>query len=515
VPIDADTPESDGWYLRLLLEQLHNRRVGRRGKQTWTRDRVASSRLRPGLELLAAYRRGDPPLRDDVHSGWAAPFRRYVRMGRLNFAGKLVSPTASRMGLRGFMTAAAADELGDEAARQIMRRNKLKTVASDVHDDMLSFGDGYALVTPPDDPEVPNARDWSLITAESPLLCITGNDPATGQTRAGLKVYRDEMDEYDWAYMVLPGGQLRVARKPGTSSVSAAGTFRFGSTWEWVEDKFDEIPGGRNPFVRFRNRRGVGEFEEHLDQLDRINDKIFNEWWIEKIQAFRQRALERDADASDDDDYDDREGQDAEEALAAKVTPAMSPEEIADMFVSAPDALWDLPPGTKLWESGTVDVNPMLNSIQKELQWLAAAADKPLASLNPDAANQSAAGSTNQKEEHLYQVLDRRDRAEAGWVEVMSHAFYFEGDEERADVTQLEALWGPLELYGLEEKAQAASQSVAALPREAIWRDIYQYDPAAIKELRQMDGRQMLLLARQQQQSQQGQPAASEPSANG
>src|SRR5690348_15519089 len=106
------------------MEQLHNRRTGRDGTRRWRRDQVASARMRPPLGLLDLSRRGDPPLRDDIHSGWAAPFRQYVRMGRLNFARKVVSPTANRMGLRGFRTAAADDELGDVQARDLMRRNK-------------------------------------------------------------------------------------------------------------------------------------------------------------------------------------------------------------------------------------------------------------------------------------------------------------------------------------------------------------------------------------------------------
>jgi hypothetical protein len=181
--IDTDVPRSPGWWLKTLATQLHNRRVGRNGTRVWTRDQVDSSRVRPGLDLLDAYRRGDPPLREDIHTGWAAPFRQYVRMGRLNFAGKLVSPTANRMGLRGFRTAAADDELGDASAHEIMRRNALKLVARDVHDNMLSLRNGYTMVTPPG-----AGRPYSLITSESPKQCITAHDAATGDTLAGLKV---------------------------------------------------------------------------------------------------------------------------------------------------------------------------------------------------------------------------------------------------------------------------------------------------------------------------------------
>jgi hypothetical protein len=44
------------------------------------------------------------------------------------------------------------------------------------------------------------------------------------------------------------------------------------------------------PVVRFKNRRGVGEYEPHLDLLDRIDNEVFRRIGISAYQAFRQRA---------------------------------------------------------------------------------------------------------------------------------------------------------------------------------------------------------------------------------
>lgn len=488
---DTDQPYSEGWWLKTLLNELHDRRVGRIGNRMWTRDQVASSEARPPLWLLQEYLHGDPPLREDIHTGWAAPFRQYVRMGRLHVARLLVSATANRMGIRGFRTAAVADELGDQLARDIMRRNKLKLVARDVHNHMLGLGDGYTMVTPPD-PKGP--RKTSLITAESPLQCITAEDPATGETVAGLKAFRDHRAGIDWAYLFVKDQGLFVAGREGATLLShKRGGFRFAQSWEWEPDKFDDVPGGRVPIVRFRNFDGIGEFEEHLDTLDRINDKLFNEWWIGKIQAFRQRAIQRKGDDDDDLDYD--------EATDTIVDPS-DPERqrrisVSQLYVSSPDALWDLPIGATMWESTPVDVNPLVNSIQKELQWLAVASSKPIATLNPDSANQTAEGSSNQKEEHLYVVEDRRDRADGSWAETMSLAFEFDGDDTRSDVTQIETIWGPIERYSLAQKADAAQKAnpKVPLPSEAVQRDIWQYDPAEIPGLRQMAGRDLIFQA--------------------
>lgn len=496
MPIDTSVDHSPGWWLKVLSTELHNRRTGRGpGGRTWHRDQVASSNIRPGLDLLEQYRRGNPPLRDDIHSGWAAPYRQFVRMGRLNFGKKLVRPTTNRMGLRGFRTAADADELGDAVAHEILLANRLKLVARDVHNDMVGLADGYALVTPPgQDPD----DTIALITAESPLQCITAQDPATGRTLAGLKVFRDELAGEDLAYLYLAATEVRTedgseaeaaqlwrAVKPGASTVGGLGHFRWARTWEWRDAEPVPIPGKRCPLVRFQNEDGVGEIEQHLDHLDRINDKIFNEWWISKIQAFRQRAIERNLKEGEDEDPD-RDDQDPD-----SLTPEMSPEQVADLFVSAPDALWDLPPGAKMWESESVDVRPLIESITTELKWLALAADLSLSAFTSDSVNQSADGSNNQKEEHLFKVEDRRDRAEGSWAEVLSLAFEYQGDTTRSKVTDIRVIWGPSERYSLEQKARAGSQA-GNLPRKAQLRDIWQYDPADIPELMQMYGTDLL-----------------------
>lgn len=485
--VDTDTPYSPGWYLRVLMERLHNRRVGREGRRRWSRTSLTSSRLRPPLMLLDDYWRGDPPLQEDIHRGWGDPFRQYYRMGRLHVADLLVSATSNRMGIRDFRTAAAADELGDVAARDLMRANRLKLVARDVHDTMLALGDGYTMLTPPD-----TGREFTLITAESPLHTITAHDAATGRTLAGLKMFRDEWDTADMAYLFLPG-ELWVARMVGRTQLGSNRPFSFSTKWEWVPDLFDDVPAGQVPIVRFRNRRGVGEFESHLDTLDRINDKLFNEWWISKLQAFRQRAI-----MLADEDLDDDFQVDADETIPpASITPEeaqglvekadqlfdrVARGELDGVFTSSPDALWQLPAGAKLWESTPADTRALMESVKRELVHLAAVASNPLHTMAPDAAGGSAEGASLLREEHVYKVEDRRDRADGAWAETIAMAFLFQGDSERADVRQIQTIYGPVERYSITERASAASSLKGTLPWEAIMTDILQYEPADVTE---------------------------------
>jgi hypothetical protein len=458
VAIDVDTPE--GLWFERLAQALHERRTGRMGGRRWTRSTISTARLRPPLTVLDDYRQGDPPLRPDIHSGWKPYVRQFVRMGRLNIADLAVTATANRMQLRDFRTASAGDEMGDSKARDIMRANGASIVFRDVVETCLGLGDSYTIVTPPG-----GGRTHSLITAEDPRQVITAQDPATGEYIAGLKMFRSEWDDEDIAYLYLPGLVRRATRKGSSGIID--GPFRFDpKSWTWSDDGVD-VPGGKMPVTRFRNRDGVGEFERHLDTLDRINDKIFDEWWIAKIQAFRQRAVKNLPDTDED----------GEEA------------DYTDMFTASPDEMWQVPGDVEFWESNPVDLTPVTGAIQKDLERLSSTLSIPLHIITPDAANGSAEGASLMREEHVYKVENRIDHVNPSFARTMSLAFLFENEPARADITKIEPVWGPVERYSLQQKADAATKAMGTLPVETIQRDIWQYAPAEIPELRKQRGR--------------------------
>lgn len=458
---------SPDWWFRILATRLVDRRIGRSGGRKWNRTSTTPNRMRPGLDLLDDYRRGEPPL-NTLAAEWQPHVREFMRNGRLHIADLLTSSTANRMQLRDFRTAAAADEVGDTVARNIMRLNGMKVKAREIHTDMLSLGDAYTIVTPPSGEE-----KFPLITAESPLQVITAHDSATGRIVAGLKLFRDDWDSEDIGYLYLPG-VIRRAAKKGSTSVTAGG-FRFAKTWTWDAEYGASgeqvVPDGKIPMARFRNRDGVGEYEQHIGTLDRINEKIANEWWLGKVQAHRQGAIkglpDKDEDTGKDIDYE-------------------------GVFVRDPAALWRVPSDVDFWESEPADMGPLITSITKDLERLAAATSTPLHTITPDAANGSAEGASLMREEHVFKVEDRCDRADSGWAETMSLAFLFMDDRARADVSQIEPLWGPLERFSLDQKASAASQLAGILPTEAIYTDVLQYPPAEVPNLRVMRGRDRL-----------------------
>lgn len=469
--IDPDSP--DGRVFAGLLSSLHDRRYGRDGARRWNRSTIKPSRIRPPLQVLEDYRAGDPPLRGDIHTSWAPHIRQFVRMGRLNMADLIVSASANRMRLRDFRTAAADDELGDEKARAILAANDGPVLSADVHEKLLALGDAYVHVGDLVD-------GWPLITAESPFETITLEDPATRLTTAALKVFRDEWDSADIAYFYRGTRGTRLIRT-GPSGLGRDVPFRFDPKSWSVDPAVETFSTPGVPIVRFRNRDGVGEFERHLDSLDRINDKIFDEWWIAKIQAFRQRAVKNLPDTRTE--YDENGN------------PAIIPvaeDEYDGMFTAAPDEMWQVPGDVEFWESSPVDMTPITTAIEKDIKRLAATVTVPLPALSPDAVGGSAEGAGLMREEHVFKVEDRIARASSAWTKVMSLAFKWMGDTGRADRSQLEAIFAPVERHSLQQRASAASLAKDSLPTEAIQRDIWQYPPSEIPQLRIMAGRDFL-----------------------
>lgn len=459
----VETPQSPAWWLRVLATQLSDRRAGREGNKRWRAGSLKPREVRPGFDLLDQHLRGDPPLPEGSEA-WREAFRAVARMGRLNFAELVVEAKANRMELRDFRTAAQGDDLGDKVARALMTFNNLKVRAHEINTNALTFGRAYGMCIP----IAPNEK-YPRITEEDPREVITAHDPVTGQSIAALKLFRDDWDDADHAYLYIRNDEGGVdkyqARKPGRSSLGV-GRFILSSKWEWVGDGPDPVPAGRMPIVRFRNRRDRGEFEDHLDTLDRINDQILNRLVISKTQAFRQMGL---IGLPDTEEVTDENGDVVEEEV-----------DYTGAFEMAPGSLWQLPEGVEVWESKVTDFASIRLSIKDDAEYLAAVTSTPLHIITPDAAAGSAEGASLLREEHVAAVGKCRDYMESGWVELIATAFAFMEDETRADVTQLQGIWGPIERYGLQEKATAASAAKGTLPLEQILTDIWQYPPAEV-----------------------------------
>jgi hypothetical protein len=440
--IDVTTPGSPGWWLDRLGRKLADRQ--------------------PRLDRLHRYYAGDCDLPEGAE-GCREAYRAFQAKSRSNFSELIVDAPRERMVITGFRTGAEDDENGDKAARDIFAANGLRVGSADLHSWMLSLGDAYTIVGPP----TPETSGLPLITVEDPRSMVTDHDPRSPRTvRAALKMYTDDVSGRHVAYVYLPG-TVHVAYRDAESASSMIQTDFAGGGWKWDESRGGES-GARLPFddfmpvTRFQNKRGVAEFEPHLDIIDRINHNVLQRMVTVAIQAYKQRAItgnlpETYADGTEVD--------------------------YAGIFRPGPGALWRLPEGAEIWESSQADITGVLAASKDDVQTLAAVSRTPLHYITPDAANGSAEGASLMREGLVFKTEDRIERAKEGWAATMSKAFRLGGDETRAQLLQLEPLFAPVERYSLSERADAASKATD-LSQRTRNTEIWQFPPELVERER-------------------------------
>jgi len=442
VAIDVETAGSPGWWLRRLFWMLGNTKRQQR------------------LARLRSYRLGDPPAPSGAEAAREA-YEAFVKKARLNLAELVNSALGDRIQPVGFQTGQDDDETGDETAGAMWRRAGMDLVSADVHDMVFTYGEAYAIVGPES-----ALTGAPIVTAEDPRFIVGDPDPAEpGFLRAALKIVYDDTTEEDRAYLYLPG-QILVARNTKTQKAASsiqAGTARAPvlnldpNTWEWDAQRSGVVQHGRMPVVRFANKDGMGEFEAHIDTLDRINHQILQCMVIGTMQAFRVRAIKN----------------------LPKVDPDTQKEiDYSDLLSLDPGSVWQLPAEVDLWESETTDLRPLLEAIKDDLERLASATKTPMHMLAAGGVNQSAEGAQLQREGLVFKAEDRIMRLRPSWNQVASLMLLVTGDTARADLAKLWTIFSPPERLSLSERADAASKAAADLSLKTRLIKIWQLNPA-------------------------------------
>lgn len=442
MPIDTTVSESPGWWLRRLATKLLDPRRQQR------------------LEYLNSWYTGDPPLPMGAENAREA-YRAFQRLARSNFAELVVEAARERMRPIGIRTSLDGDETGDQEAWRIWQRAGLDVESAEVHRTALSLGDGYVIVG-----DIDQETQVPAITAEDPRQVVTEHDPVhQRRILSALKMFEDPTTRQTMAYLYLPGRVHVASTNRPPPQMDQPGVVRLtpqfnSGDYDWDADRGGEdgqaIPNGLMPVVRFRNARGVGEFEPHIDLLGRINHMVLQRMMIATLQAFRQRAVK---------------GLPLRDENGVLI-------DYSGVFSADPGALWQLPEGAEMWESGQVDLRGILDSVRSDVQYLAAVTRTPLHMLDPGAENQSAEGAALAKEGLVFKTEDRIARMSEGWSQVMAAAFRWMGDDQRADLNKLQIMWASPQRYSLAERYSAAAQAKAAgVPTETIWTDVIGMNP--------------------------------------
>lgn len=442
--IDVTTPDSPGWWLKRCSTKLEQRR----------------RRIDP---LFARYE-GNAPMPASMR-GAPEPAQRFYRTSRTNFEEMIVRAVRYRLRVTGVLTDATADDIGDTAAFERWRKSGAHTEQHDVHRNMLVAGDGFMLCA--------EYEGEAAATSEDPRQVVTIHDPVRQSIiRAGAKFFHDDDLDVDLAYLYRPegdSGRRWVARRSRKTTSKATPRFS-GSGWEWDEDRGgadgETVPVAM-PLVRYRNEEGVGEFERHLDILDRIDHLILQGMVVATLQAFKQRAIK--VPAKDMPDVDEETGEDID---------------YNDVFVADPGALWKLPETAEMWESGAVDLTPITSMATKEIERLSAVTFTPMSMFTPEAANQSAAGASLVKEGLTTKVEDKQARAGESHAQTVALLGQIAGEAAFSDPWAVRVRWAPAERYSLSEKADAGPKaSASGVPWRTRMRVVWQMEPEDIARM--------------------------------
>lgn len=398
------------------------------------------------FNMLERYYDGDAPLPEGAE-GQSRAYRKFQKKARLNLAQLSVAAVRERMRIGGFRTGAADDENGDDEARRLWKANNLDVYSADLHTNFLKFGQAYAIVG------MPQGREYPLVTVEDPrqVYCdVSPEDPSN--VMAAVKVWSEYGQHHAYFYY---SDEILVFRKPGDTSPYDI------DNWMFDEEASAPNPLGEVPVVKFTNSDERGEYEPYLDIIDRINHMILQRLIIATTQAFKQKYVKGDFPTHDPDGNEiDYNG----------------------LFQGAPGSMWILPPDAELGELDQSGIQDIINAVRADIQDFAAVTRTPMHYLSPEGANQSAEGASLAREGLVFKTEDRIARATVGWSKVMSLMFKWMGDDERANLLDLEPLWKPAERYSLSERADANTK-FQDLPFRSRMTLIGQFSPAEVAEM--------------------------------
>lgn len=457
---DSDRPYTPGWYFRQLFNELSDRN------------------RRERLEMLNNYMTGNAPLPRGAERAREA-YEAFCRMARANYPHLIVTALAERLQITGFRSARENDETGDPDLGSLWERAGMEVVSADVTKAMLGLSEAYVIVGNVDDD-----TDAAVVTYEDPRWIVGMPDPDNGRRLiAALKIKYDAAANVDRIYLYLAGkvfapganAQIWVAERAGYGRMGPVLGFD-DRDWAWSPARSGALTHDRCPVVRFENADGLGEFEAHLDVIDRISHQILQRMTIAVMQAFRQRAVR---------------------GLPSTYPKGHAQEgkaiDYGDVFVSDPAAVWHLPPGAEMWESSSIDLQPLLNAVKEDVTELAACTKTPLYYLQAAGENQSAEGAVAQRENLVFKAKDRIRRLKPKWVDVVALMLLQAGATDRQALARLGTIWAAPEMLSLSERADAAAKAAQDIPRRSRLQLIWQFDPSTVDRLMTEWADEMLL----------------------
>jgi hypothetical protein len=401
-------------------------------------------------------------------------------MSRLNFAEQLVNSVTNRKKPIGFRTAAPGDQTGDPLAWETWIANHMQVQIRDLFDDEGTYGSAFLTVTGQQLTQLGGDHSMPLMVRSNGWNTAVERNPIRPWVLdAVVTVGHSDVYGVDTLTLLRPGYFRQAFRRAAVSTIPSDGSVWYpGTDWTWVDGPqalgyTDEVP-----CVEFSSPGGIGEFELHIDTLDRINHTILQQLIITAMQAFRQRGIMPGK----------TDGENGEPEAFPEFYPAEHPNageriDYDKIYEAGPAALWFLPKDSKVWESSVTDIRPIIEAVSAHLKHLAGASSTPLYVLSPEAANGSAEGAALARETNLFKVGDRIERDTSSLARAQYFAFLARRDMLRADAATIETIWSPVEFADIGKRAAAARDAKqGGLSQSMINEKFFQLTPAELAQ---------------------------------
>lgn len=447
--LEPSTPEE---WLKVLCRRMDHRRIT--------------------VLLTKSYSSGDAPLPEmsrETKQSWAA----FQRRARTNWGELIIGSVVDRIKPLGVTIGGDNQSTKAKQCQQIWRDNRMNGIFKEWLRYGLTFGQSYLTVWK-------RSGNQTIITSDSPETMIVVTDPLQHwKPIAAMKVWRNIDQARDYAMVWTQNGYQQFTR-PTYSRIElrvipskwllnlAEGA------WTPVNDGMTSDGPQPIPVVVYNNPGGQGDYESHLDLINRINAGILERLVIQALTAWRQRAI------------------------TGGMLPAVDEQgnkiDYEKVFQFAPGALWNLPVGLDLWESAQTDLGSLLSSSKEDIRQLSAVTKTPLPMLMPDNSNTSTEGAKATEAGYLFRTMDRLDEAKFGIESCMDMAFLVDGGT-LDDDEHVEMQFANPQLITLQEKySSALAAHNSGESWKSIERNILGYSPDQIAQ-DDLDRAQEALLA--------------------
>lgn len=411
----------------------------------------------PRIKRLKQYVSGNAPL-PEADKNTQEAWKRFQQQSRTNWGRMIRDAVADRIVPMYITVGGSHTSPEAKRAQEIWRNNRMDSVFKEWARHGLTFAESYMTTWSPN-----RAGDTPIITADSPeTMCVATDPLQPWRVRAAMRTWRDLDEGKDFALVWIEGQRQQFSR-PATFG-SRKRLHKAVSSEDWDPVKEPVATKGPVPVTVWHNPDGEGEFEAHLDVINRINGGVMRRLTIEAMLAFKSRALR-----SNDPKHPGLPTHDKDGNVI----------DWSSMLPFAPGALWNLPPGIDIWESTATDITPLLSGSKDDIRHLSASTATPLPMLMPDNANQTAKGASATESAYLSKCGDRAAEAKVGGIAVLVDALRTDGMDV---IDTLDLAFRPVEQVSLGEQYAAAQAAGSVMPRKTVWRNVLMWSPDQIAQ---------------------------------